>query len=76
MKKIVLSLLLVCLVVGASHAQCPMCNASLESSRAAGNHVGEGINNGILYLLVMPFLIVGSVLIYFYRRYKQGRFEA
>jgi hypothetical protein len=52
-----------------------MCNASLEASRASGNNVGNGINNGILYLLAMPFTIVGIVVFYFYRRYKQGNFD-
>jgi len=53
-------------------AQCPMCKTSLESNRKGNvNRVGNGINNGILYLLAMPFIAVGSVgAIYVYRQRK------
>ncbi|MDP2187198.1 MAG: hypothetical protein Q8J69_00815 [Sphingobacteriaceae bacterium] len=53
-------------------AQCPMCKTSLEANRKNDkNRVGNGINNGILYLLAMPFIAVGSVgAIYVYRQRK------
>jgi hypothetical protein len=53
-------------------AQCPMCKTSLEANRKDNvNRVGNGINNGILYLLAMPFIAVGSVgAIYVYRQRK------
>jgi len=53
-------------------AQCPMCKTSLESNRKGNvNRVGNGINNGILYLLAMPFIAIGSVgAVYMYRQRK------
>lgn len=53
-------------------AQCPMCKTSLEANRKNDkNRVGNGINDGILYLLAMPFIAVGSVgAIYVYRQRK------
>lgn len=51
-------------------AQCPMCKTSLEANRKDGGEerVGNGINKGILYLLAMPFVMVGSVGgVYLYR---------
>jgi hypothetical protein len=53
-------------------AQCPMCKTSLEANRKdSKNRVGNGINNGILYLLAMPFIAVGSVgALYLYRQRK------
>lgn len=53
-------------------AQCPMCKTSLEANRKdSKNAVGNGINNGILYLLAMPFVMVGGVAgLYIYRNRK------
>ncbi len=50
-------------------AQCPMCKTSLEANRKDNEtRVGNGINKGILYLLAMPFLMVGGVGgVYIYR---------
>ena len=55
-------------------AQCPMCKTSLESNRKDDQTaVGKGINKGILYLLAMPFLLVGTVGGLYWHR--QRRFE-
>jgi hypothetical protein len=53
-------------------AQCPMCKTSLEANRKDNaKAVGNGINNGILYLLAMPFVMVGGVAgLYIYRNRK------
>ncbi len=41
-------------------AQCAMCKAAAEANVAdPTTHVAEGINNGVLYLLVIPYLLVG-----------------
>ena len=37
-------------------AQCAMCRAVLESED--GQSTAEGINNGILYLMVVPYLLI------------------
>lgn len=40
-------------------AQCAMCRAVLESS---GNKAqAEGINEGIMYLMVWPYLLIGGL---------------
>ncbi|MGB0838326.1 MAG: hypothetical protein ACPGRE_09515 [Flavobacteriaceae bacterium] len=65
-KKVVLSLLF--LAVGfVSNAQCAMCKAVVESG---DNSMAEGLNGGIMYLMVFPYLLVG-VLIYFLIRRKR-----
>jgi hypothetical protein len=57
-----------------SAAQCPMCKTSLESNRKDDQKaVGKGLNKGILYLLAMPFLVVGTVGGLYWHR--QRRFE-
>lgn len=66
--------LIFCLGMGSANvvAQCPMCKTSLEANRKDNaNAVGNGINNGILYLLAMPFVMVGGVAgLYLYRNRK------
>jgi hypothetical protein len=48
-----------------SKAQCPMCRSAVESAmKDEGNSKGLGLNDGILYLLAVPYLaaaVVGSV---------------
>ncbi|MCB0571333.1 MAG: hypothetical protein KDC66_16290 [Phaeodactylibacter sp.] len=42
-------------------AQCPMCRMSAESNLQNGGVDGRGLNNGILYMLATPYLLVGLV---------------
>ncbi len=48
-------------------AQCAMCKAVVESG---GEEMAEGINSGITYLMVFPYLLV-AVIAYFLYRYKK-----
>ena len=41
------------------YAQCSMCRAVLQSEE--GQATAKGINNGILYLMAIPYLLVGVV---------------
>jgi hypothetical protein len=51
-----------------SFAQCAMCRATLENNFSNGKPgIGAGLNTGILYLLIMPYLAV-MVLGYFWYR--------
>jgi len=52
-----------------SQAQCAMCRASLESE---GNTMkAEAVNDGIVYLMVIPYILVGVVGVVVYRMYKK-----
>lgn len=52
-------------------AQCPMCKAAVESSIKGGqSNAGKGLNNGILYLLAAPYLLVGALGFLWYRNYR------
>ena len=51
--------LLFFLMMTESSAQCSMCRAVLESGEA--QETAKGINNGIIYLMVIPYLLVGLV---------------
>ena len=43
----------------AVYGQCSMCRAVLQSEE--GQATAKGINNGILYLMAIPYLFVGIV---------------
>ncbi len=63
-QKITLLALAITLTVGLptnSVAQCPMCKMSAESNLKNGGTAGKGLNNGILFMLLTPYLIIGVV---------------
>ncbi len=52
-----------------ANAQCAMCRAALagESNKAQA----QAINDGIVYLMVIPYLLVGLIGYYIYRMRKK-----
>ena len=53
-----------------------MCRAVSESgAKDAEKRIGRGLNNGILYLLAMPYLL-GGVAYIIYRRNKRKNISA
>ncbi|MDC0956857.1 hypothetical protein OAS44_03180 [Flavobacteriaceae bacterium] len=54
------------LLVSSLESQCAMCRAVLESED--GQSTAKGINNGIIYLMVIPYLLVGGVAYFIYRK--------
>jgi len=72
-KKIAVSLLLLCLLTLEISAQCPMCRMAAESNLDHGGSAGLGLNAGILYMLMMPYLFVATLGFIWYRnRRKEG----
>jgi hypothetical protein len=54
-------------------AQCAMCRSTLENNYSNGNPgIAAGINTGILYLLVMPYLAVMCLGYFWYRSSKNA----
>ncbi|MGB5171227.1 hypothetical protein [Eudoraea sp.] len=51
-----------------SNAQCAMCRAVLESQDDSS--MAEGINNGIVYLMALPYILVGTLFYIVYRKMK------
>jgi amino acid transporter len=52
-------------------AQCAMCRATVEASIIDGQTtIASGLNTGILYLLVMPYLLIGVIAFFWYRNSK------
>ena len=58
-KEALLLALLLFLVIVPADAHCATCRAVLESEE--GNQSAKGINNGIIYLMVFPYLLVGGI---------------
>ena len=57
-------------------AQCAMCRSTLENNFSNGNPgIASGINTGILYLLVLPYLAVLCLGYFWYKASKHGRGE-
>jgi len=52
-----------------AEAQCSMCRAVLESEE--GQATAKGINDGIVYLMAVPYLLVGVVGFVVYRMVKK-----
>ncbi|MFM7858829.1 MAG: hypothetical protein ACKO96_44620 [Flammeovirgaceae bacterium] len=53
--------------------QCAMCKAQLENNISNGNiGIAAGINFGILYLFVAPYLAVGTLAFFWFRSSKQN----
>ncbi len=67
MKKIIALILLGFLPL-ISQGQCAMCRAVLESGD--NNAVAEGINNGIVYLMAIPYILVGVIFYIVYRKMR------
>jgi len=54
-------------------AQCAMCKAVVEANLKEGGSAGAGLNEGILYLMSMPYIAVFSFALFYYlqKRKKQ-----
>ncbi len=53
-------------------AQCAMCRAVVEQG---GEEMAEGINYGIIYLMIFPYLIIGGSIYFLYRNWKKSKFK-
>lgn len=57
-------------------AQCAMCRSTLENNFSNGNAgIGAGINTGILYLLVLPYLAIIVLGYFWFKSSKNARQE-
>ncbi|HPF10330.1 MAG TPA: hypothetical protein PKW08_02285 [Flavobacteriaceae bacterium] len=59
------------MIATAANAQCAMCRAVLESEDGEGT--AAAINNGIVYLMIFPYLLIGGLLYIIYRMKQKGK---
>ena len=65
---ILLLTLVFLLVPELAQAQCAMCRAVLESEGSEA--AAKGINNGIVYLMAVPYLLVAGLFFFIYKKMK------
>ncbi|PQJ79490.1 hypothetical protein BTO18_10035 [Polaribacter porphyrae] len=51
-----------------AYSQCAMCKAVVENGDVS---MAEGVNNGITYLMVFPYILIGILFFAIYRYKKQ-----
>ncbi len=56
-------------------AQCAMCKAAAESNLQGGGTDGLGLNNGILYMLATPYLLIAGIIFMYWRNRRRDRVE-
>jgi hypothetical protein len=54
-----------------SNAQCAMCRAALMSEGNAAK--AEAVNDGIVYLMVIPYILVAGIGYYIYRMKRKSK---
>jgi hypothetical protein len=54
-----------------SFSQCAMCAGQVETAHGAGSSVAEGVNKGVLYIFMMPYLVLGTLGYFWWRSRKK-----
>lgn len=67
-RKYLILVLILLLLPQLSEAQCAMCRAVLESEE--NTSVAEGINNGIVYLMAIPYILVAGLFFIIYKKMR------
>jgi hypothetical protein len=62
------------LIAISSNAQCAMCRASLAGDSNVKK--AAAVNDGILYLMVIPYLLVAIIGVLIYRMYQSKKKKA
>ncbi len=58
---------------GAASAQCAMCKAVAEDSiNENGYGIAAGLNNGILFLMGIPYILLATLFFVFFRKQIAG----
>ncbi len=75
MKKTVIwitTLLIICLSYSEALAQgCSMCKAVVESNIQGGGEEASGLNSGILYILLFPYILFTLFVVYWRKHQKE-----
>lgn len=49
-----------------------MCRATAETNLANGGTEGQGLNKGIMYMLGMPYVAIGTIAFFWWRNRQKG----
>jgi hypothetical protein len=67
-KLISLTLLVIIFTNMTVFAQCAMCKAVTKSDMDTGGNISNGLNTGILYLMIVPYIILMIGGYFFFRK--------
>jgi len=70
---LVFFVLLVFFVSFEIEAQCAMCRAVLETEE--GGQAAKGINNGIMYLMIFPYLLIGGIAYIIFKSRRKSKIK-
>lgn len=70
-KRVLLFVIVMFFASKVSFSQCAMCKAVVQNGDIS---LAEGVNNGITYLMVFPYLLIG-ILFYVIYRYKKKAYN-
>ncbi|MEX1189487.1 MAG: hypothetical protein WED33_09530 [Bacteroidia bacterium] len=57
-------------------SQCAMCKATVESNIENNKEVvGRGLNDGIIYLMSIPYIVLGGIGFMVYKNWKSSGTE-
>ncbi len=73
-KYLIASVLMLVLTLPQVVAQCAMCRATIENNVSNGDTtVGAGLNLGILYLFLAPYLLLSVIAFFWYKKAKRKK---
>jgi hypothetical protein len=71
-RRFIIVLFFLMMAAGDALSQCAMCRTSLENNFSNGSPgIAAGINTGILYLLILPYIAVITIS-YFWFKYSRN----
>lgn len=71
---LLLALVLLLLLPQMVDAQCSMCRLMAESSYESGSDVGRGLNDGITYIMGIPYILIAGIGFMLFRKSILKRF--
>jgi len=73
LSNIVLTLILILFFISDSAAQCAMCRAVAEDAvDENGFGIAAGLNSGIIFLMGIPYILLGVLFLVFFRKQIGG----
>jgi len=67
--------LLVMIIAHVALSQCAMCTEIADEATKNGNDAGDGINKGVLFLFLSPYLIVATIGFILWRSRRRAQEE-
>jgi hypothetical protein len=66
---------IICLQADVFAQGCVQCRMGPSSNLESGGNVARGINSGILYLMLIPYLLIMSIVGYVFRKQLSEKWE-